>query len=114
ILHGAIDPKQSDQRLRIVRLCLQMERFQDARQELEQLVKDFPSLDLNDQVKTLRRLSAEWLIKEIELREEAGQWGLAFTMLKQFPAEGVPGETLLKVRELLDEFPKINALGEKV
>ena len=42
ILYSAGDPKNPDQRLRIVRLYLQSERFQDARAELEQLIKDFP------------------------------------------------------------------------
>ena len=55
-------------------------------------------------MKELHQLSAQRLLKEIELRRDAGQYRLAMAMLEQFPAEGVAGETLLKVREMLDEI----------
>lgn len=114
ILFHVIDPKNSDQRLRVVRLYLQAERFQDARAELEQLLKDFPELaHLKDQVKTLHQLSAQRLLTEIDLRLDAGQYRLGIAMLEQFPAEGVPGETLLKVREMLDEIAGYKAAGAK-
>lgn len=105
ILKHALDPKDPTQRLRIVRLYLQSERFRDARIELEQLIAEFPDLaHLKDQVKDLERLSAERLLKEIELRREAGQFRLVTTMLEQFPTANVPGEVLLKVRETLDRI----------
>lgn len=109
---GANNP---DQRIRIVRLYLQMEKFQDARAELEQLIKDFPGLEhLNGMVKELRQLSAQRLLKEIELRRDAGQYRLASVALEQFPSEGVPGELLLKVREMLDELQTQQQQGTKV
>jgi predicted esterase len=109
------DPHSPDQRLQIVRLYLQAERFQDARAELEQLIKDFPKLShFQDQVKALRQQSAQRLVKEIELRRDAGQIGLATTMLEQFPGDGVAGETLLKVREMLDEIKANQTQTEKI
>src|SRR5439155_1605535 len=44
ILSRALDANDPNQRMRIVRLYMQSERFQDARLELEQLIKDFPDL----------------------------------------------------------------------
>ncbi len=115
ILSRALEADNPEQRKRIVRLYMQSERFQDARIELEQLIKDFPDLaDLNDTVKTLRQLNAQRTVKEIELRRDAGQFRLAVAMLEAFPPEGVAGETLLKVRELLDEIQGYVAAGEKV
>ena len=115
ILYKVIDPKNSEQRLRVVRLYLQSERFPDARAELEQLLKDFPELaHLKEQVKTLHQLGAQRLLKEIDLRLDAGQYRLGIAMLEQFPADGVAGETLLKVREMLDEMAAFKAAGEKV
>ncbi len=115
ILTRTLDAKDPEQRKRIVRLYMQSERFQDARIELEQLIKDFPDLkDLNDTVKTLRQLNAQRAVKEIELRRDAGQFRLSAAMLEAFPPEGVAGETLLKVRELLDEIQGYVAAGEKV
>ncbi|HMC10876.1 MAG TPA: peptidase [Pirellulaceae bacterium] len=105
MLARTLDPKDPTQRLRIVRLYMQSERFQDAREELKQVIKDFPGLaHLQDTVKELHQLGAQRLLKEIELRRDAGQYRLAVLMLEQFPPEGVAGETLLKVRELLDDI----------
>ena len=42
ILYQALDPKDADQRLRVVRLYLQSERYNDARDELN------PAVDRND------------------------------------------------------------------
>src|SRR5207253_2523474 len=115
ILSRALDSNNPEQRKRIVRLYMQSERFQDARVELEQLIKDFPDLaELNDTVKTLRQLNAQRTVKEIELRRDAGQYRLAVTMLEAFPPDGVAGETLLKVRELHDDIQGQVAQGEKV
>jgi len=114
ILYKVSDPQNPDQRLRVVRLYLQAERFQDARAELVQLIKDFPNLShYNEQVKALHQQSALRLLKEVELRRGAGQERLATAMLEQFPADGVAGETLLRVRETLDEIKAQKKQGEK-
>ena len=97
ILTRALDAQDATQRLRIVRLYMQSERYKDARVELEQLLQEFPDLaHLKDQLKELSRLYAERGLKEIELWRDAGQYRLAAAMLQEFPTEGVPGETLLK------------------
>ena len=114
-LYHEIDPKNSDQRLKIVRLYLQSERIADARAELEQLIKDFPELDrLKDQVKTLQQMSAQRILKEVELRKSAGQYHRAVAVLQQFPQEGIAGETLLKVREMLAEMADLQTQGVNV
>ena len=114
MINRALDAKNPDSRVRIVRLYLQSERFQDARIELENLIKDFPGLDhLNAMVKELRQLSAQKLLKEIELRRDAGQYRLASLMLEQFPSEGIAGEMLLKVREMLDDLQAQQRQGAK-
>jgi predicted esterase len=115
ILYRVMDPKNSDNRLRIVNLYLQGEQFQEARDELAQVLKDFPELaNLQDQVKRLRQLNAQRLIKEIDLRLEAGQFTVGIPALQQFPADGIDGGTLLKVREMLEEMAGYKAAGLKV
>jgi len=115
ILARTMDAKDPTQRLRIVRLYLQSERYRDARFELEQLLKEFPGLDeLQKQVKELRQHEAQRLLKEVELRRDAGQYRLATLMLEQFPPEGVAGETLLKVREMLEDIHGAQEQGHKV
>lgn len=115
ILLHRIDPKNPDERLKIVRLYLQAERIQDARAELEGLIKDFPELgNLQDQVKSLHQLAAQRLLKEVELRRDAGQHRLAYSMLSSFPSDGVAGETLLKVRDRIGEYDAARAKAERV
>src|SRR5262249_18015065 len=98
-----------------VRLYMQSERFQDARIELEQLLKEFPDLAyLKDLVKELHQLGAQRLLKEIELRRDPGQNRLAAATLPHFPAHGAAGETLPKVPEMLDEVKTQQDQGHKV
>lgn len=106
ILWNAIDPQNVDLRLQIARLYLQGERYRDARAELEQIAKDFPEVQqqVEPVIRSLQQLSARRIVSEINLRRQAGQHRLAVTLLEQFPTEGVAGEILQEVREILDEY----------
>ncbi len=105
ILATALKQDDVDERLEAVRLYLQSERYRDAYEELAEIAKQFPERkDLNDQVRSLRQLSAKSLLKEIGFRAAAGQHQLARTYLSQFPTEGAAGETLQEVRERLDKY----------
>ncbi|HND55268.1 MAG TPA: peptidase, partial [Pirellulaceae bacterium] len=105
ILRKQLDPKNPDERLRIMRLFTQAQRFEDARQELSEILRDFPELaEFKKQERELIQLSAAKLLQEAELRANAGQHRLAYEMLANFPADGVAGETLIKVREVLGEY----------
>lgn len=105
ILARYIDPKNLEQRLRVVRLFLQQERFLDAQKELEGVIQDFPDQkDLAKQVQSLRQLYARSIVKEIEVRRKAGQHALAAALLEKFPTDDVAGETLEQVREMLEQY----------
>jgi len=105
ILANAIKPDDLEGRLQIVRLYLQSDRYRDAGNELEQILKDFPERkDLEQDIRQLRQLGARLVLKEIQLRAKAGQHQLARGLLAQFPGEGVAGETLQEVRELLEKY----------
>jgi predicted esterase len=103
-----------DARLKIVRLYIQSERYQDAQLELEEVLKEFPELaELQKQVQALRQVGAQRLIREIELRRDTGQHALALNMLANFPSEEVAGETLLKVRDMLGHYDSLRQQGER-
>ncbi len=105
ILYTYIDPKNSDDRLRIVKLYVQANRNKEARDELAKVIEDFPELAiLKDREQELLQVAAQRILKEIELRRAAGQPELAYAMLKGFPADGIAGETLLKVRDMIAEM----------
>jgi acetyl esterase/lipase len=105
ILKKVIDPKDVDQRLKVVRLLLQCERYKESMVKLEEIVKDFPEEKrLAPQVRALRQMYARSIVSEIEVRQEAKQHALAYRMLEQFPSSDVAGEILQQVKEMLDEY----------
>jgi len=110
--HAADKPEG---RLSTVRLLYESHRYKEARQELQQAIRDFPELaELRQLVRELRQRSSERLVNEIQLRRNAGQHRLALSMLNGFPAEEVAGETLEQVRELLAEYDTATGQGQRV
>lgn len=115
VLRRQIDVTNPDQRLQIVRLYTQAERFEDARQELAEILADFPELsEFKKQEQELLQLTAGRLLREVELRRSSGQHRLAVEMLQNFPAEGLADETSIRVRELLQEYDEQYKLGQQV
>ena len=91
--------------LEVVRFYLQAERYREASQELEAIIKAFPEKeDLQAEAKQIRQLGARRYLKEIQLRREAGQHELVGILLKGFPTEDVPGDTLQQVREAVANY----------
>ncbi|MFO0820337.1 MAG: peptidase [Pirellulales bacterium] len=114
VLRRQIDATNPDQRLRIVRLFTQAERYEDARLELAEIIRDFPGLaDFKKQERELLQLSAGRLLQEADLRRSVGQHRIAIELLKNFPTEGIAGETLVKVRETLQEYDDRYKQGQK-
>ncbi len=110
ILSHAINPKSIDQRLKVVRLLLQCERYKEAQEKLEQIVKDFPDeSQLSSQVRALRQMSARSILAEIEVRQDARQHALAYHLLERFPSDDIAGEILQQVKEMLDEYQQRQA-----
>lgn len=100
-----IDRTNPDQRLRVVRLLLQGDRYEDAKAELDEVVADFPDLaDLAKERKTIARLGAGRLLDEIRLRGRVGQDRLALQLLEGFPIDDAGGELLEAVREARDAY----------
>jgi predicted esterase len=105
VIDQHIDRTNSDHRLRVVRLFLQAERYDDARRELDQVLADFPALaDLRAEQKALADLTATQRLDEIRLRGRAGQDRLAMRLLDAFPVEETSGELLEAVREERDGY----------
>jgi predicted esterase len=119
ILAKAVAQNNSEARLQIVRFYQQGRRYQEARKELERIVEEFPALaNLKDEVGELRRKAADSLLKELQLRRDAGQHQLVQALLGNFPVDEVAGETLVRVREMLlryeQENGRIKQIGESL
>ena len=105
VIEQHIDRTDADQRLRVVRLLIQGERYEEARSELDEVVKDFPDLaDLAEERKRISELAARRILAEIRMRGRVGQDRLAMRLLEAFPVADVGGEMLEEVRELRDEY----------
>lgn len=113
MLHQLIDDNDYEGRLQIVQLYLQAERYPEASKELQEVLADFPDRDeLKDNLRQLRQLAARSILKELEMRRQAGQDNLVQTLLPNFPAEEVAGETLQQVRQVLNEYEQLAARRE--
>jgi len=103
-----------DHRLKVARLYIQSERFQDAEAELTGILKAFPNLPANqkqtfEQTRIrLRQTGARRILTEIETRKKAGQHEFANSLLNAFPVDNVAGETLQAVSGLLKEYKQID------
>jgi predicted esterase len=115
ILVNNTTAKNLEDRLRVVRLFLQAERYQDAQRELEGVIADFPQeTELAKEVQALRQLHARSIVKEIEVRRQAGQHQLVYNLLENFPTQDVAGETLQIVREMQAKYQETFKQREKV
>jgi predicted esterase len=113
IIKRQINPKNADDRLKVVRFYLQAERYQDATAELNQIIDDFPGrAGLAAVAHDLKQMGARQIIKEIDTRRKAGQHQYAFHLLETFPTEGVDGDLLQQVRAKLDEYNELKKQGE--
>ncbi|HVC99467.1 MAG TPA: peptidase [Pirellulales bacterium] len=108
VITRRIDPKKVDDRLKLVRLFLQSERYGDARQELEQVIVDFPESEkqLAPTLRELKQLDARRTLTEINLRRRAGQQQLADQWLLEWRANfgtaGVAGEIVKSVEQAIE------------
>lgn len=116
ILEKAINKNDLEQRLRLVRFYLQGELFDEARKALTQLLEDFPEAkaEYSRVLRDITQLSARLLLTEARIRERAGQARLVYSILSQFPSEGVAGETLQEVARLLGEQQQLHNQGKSV
>lgn len=116
ILTKQVDAKNLDERLKIVRLYLQSERFRDAEEELKGIIADFPNEKPQFQptVVRLHQMHARRILEEIEKRKAAGQHGLCYSLLEGFPVENVAGETLQQVAEMKKEYDKQFERGTEI
>jgi predicted esterase len=105
VISQHIDRTSATERLGVVRLLLQADRFEDAKAELDEVLRDFPDLaDIAGERRAIARLAASRLLEEIRLRSGAGQDRLALRLLEQFPADDAGGELLEAVREARDAY----------
>jgi pimeloyl-ACP methyl ester carboxylesterase len=113
LLAKQLDMTNLDDRKRLARFYLQCQRYQDAANELESIVEDFPDdptveESLEPILRGLRQTAATQLLDELELRRRGGQHSFVREKLEIFPSEGVSSIVLQSVQQLLSEYGTIN------
>jgi pimeloyl-ACP methyl ester carboxylesterase len=87
-------------RLEIVRFYISAERYEDARQALQETVNDFPEEnDLKPQLTALTERQGLQLLDEAAIRVDAGQYELARNIFSGFPLDAVGRVTRIKVED---------------
>jgi predicted esterase len=103
-----------DRRLAIVRLYIEAERYSDAQEELKQFEKDFPQVKVDTLRQNLKVASAARMIKEIQMRRDAGQHLLAMSMCNNFPLDNAAGVTREEIRDILTGYSEQKMQGDRV
>jgi predicted esterase len=122
ILLKQINLQNIEHRKKIARFYLQSERYEEAREALESILKEFQQdrqftviqQQLAPSIRSLRQLSAQKLLSELKLRRAAGQHQFVQKLLNEFPSDDVPGEILQAVREMIQEYEALEARRAKV
>ncbi len=109
ILAWQTNPKDLESRKKVVRFYIQARFYEEALSELEKILKDFadePGLSgqLEPIARQIRQLSAQRLLDELKLRQQAGQHVLVLEALKNFPSAGVAGGILEGVRQMIAQY----------
>lgn len=108
VLHANIKDRDHLSRLSIARFFHQSGMFSEAHRELNEIQIEFP--DQQKLVEEMRRdligAQAQFLLDELVIRHEVGQYQTVLTLGEAFPEDFVSGGLLEQVRELVDRVRK--------
>jgi predicted esterase len=101
IFKQRLDPNNLDDRLQVVQFFTETKRYAEAKQALQEAIKDFPAeaKNLAPVLTALTENQAEQLLDEANTRAAAGQYELARSILNGFPTESVGRIMRIKVQD---------------
>lgn len=116
ILRQLTKKENPDHRLAITRFYIQAEMFRQAQAELQAIRAEFPELAAKaEEVSvTLVQEQAKQLLRELRLRQAAGQHQLAFESITKFPTEKVGEAVLRDVRELHGQYEQMREKVDRI
>lgn len=104
VLENVLDLSRSSEWLRLYSFYIEAKRYREAKRVIEQAIQRFPA-ELGNRVNLIAQtdqLSANQQFEEINLRREAGQTKLAYSLLTAFPRDLI--ETQIKIKTELDQL----------
>lgn len=112
-LLGRVERKNPAERERAVRFLMDLGWWPEAKQALDELVRDFPQADLKERAASARAFlnEAEGADRrlEVEARRDAGQPHKAAALLKSIDEKAVGTAMALEIRELARRLDQENA-----
>lgn len=106
VLENALDLSRSSEWLRLYSFYIEAKRFRDAKRVIEQAIQRFPA-ELGNRANLIaqtEQLQANQQFDEINLRKEAGQTKLAYSLLNAFPRELI--ETQIRIKTELEQLAR--------
>lgn len=130
LIRSQINEQSLDDRLRIYQFYVQASLYEQAAEELQEIVNDFQNDEegaerLELALRLIRQMAAERLIEELELRRAAGQHRRVKELLEAFEADRVSPEKIQAIRRMRRAYEqedqkrqyiveRITALVEKI
>ncbi len=93
---------------KIARFYIQGQRFKNAQALLDLILKDPKTTEetreqLEPTARLVKQMEARQLLDELNVYAESGQYKFVYSLLEQFPTEGVSSEILQQVRKKLQD-----------
>lgn len=108
-----------DDRLRIYQYYVQAELYEQAAEELQEIISDFEGKDSNEErlkigLQMIRQLAAKRLLDELDLRRRAGQYRKVKDLLQTFESQGISQEKIQAIRRMLLKYEEEDKLRERI
>ena len=112
LLMHQVNPKNLEQRKKVVRFFLQCKRYGKAVEALQKVIEDFKddtkvAQELQPTLDKLQIMYSQQLLEELGLRRQCGQHALVQRILNQFkklPADYLTGEMLQSIRQVQQQY----------
>ena len=109
ILLQTVVNDEPDHYKRVARFFIQSERYEAAAQVLERLIasrsSDVAKVKMKEElepiIQSIRHFTGDYLYRELQFRQQAGQYRLVAAVLEKFPADGASDRTLVGIRDML-------------
>ena len=114
-----IDPTLLEDRLRVYQFYVQATLYEQAAEELQEIIDDFQDDEANDArldvaLRLIKQLAAQRLIDELELRRAAGQHRKVKELLESFEADRVSPEKIQAIRRMRRQYDEEDKRREHI
>ncbi len=119
LIKKTIKTDSLDDRLRVYQYYVQAELYEQAVEELQEIITDFQEKNTNEDrlkvgLQMIRQLAAQRLIQELELRQQGGQYRRVRSLLATFESQGISNEKIQTIRRMISKDEENQATKKKI